>query len=93
MINENNSFKNFSRTKPAVYRIRVQGQLDASWSDRLAGMTITVDSENEQKPVTTLEGLLTDQAALSGILNTLYDLHLPVLSVEYVRAGDNLKTS
>jgi hypothetical protein len=32
--------------------------------------------------VTTLEGYLRDQAALFGVLNTLYELHLPVLSVE-----------
>jgi hypothetical protein len=32
--------------------------------------------------VTVLAGHLADQAALSGVLNTLYDLHLPLLSVE-----------
>jgi hypothetical protein len=31
---------------------------------------------------TVLEGRLADQAALSGVLNTLYELHLPVISVE-----------
>ncbi len=29
-----------------------------------------------------LEGQLADQAALSGVLDTLYQLHLPVLSVD-----------
>ncbi len=82
---EKKSFNNFNNKKPAVYRIRVQGKLDNNWSERLAGMTITVDSQENGRPVTTLEGLLTDQAALSGILNTLYDLHMPVLSVEYVQ--------
>jgi hypothetical protein len=91
MTGDNNSFQNFSNRIPAIYRIRVSGKLDASWSDRLAGMTITVDSQQGQKPVTTLEGLLTDQAALSGVLNTLYDLHLPVLSVEYVGSKENLQ--
>ena len=37
--------------------------------------------------VTTLVGLLADQAALSGLLNTLYGLHLPVLSAE--RLGES----
>jgi hypothetical protein len=32
----------------------------------------------------TLVGRLADQAALFGVLNTLYGLHLPLLSVEYV---------
>ena len=33
---------------------------------------------------TTLSGQLADQAALTGVLNTPYELHLPVLSVECV---------
>ena len=31
-----------------------------------------------------LVGRLVDQAALLGVLNALYGLHLPLLSVEYV---------
>ena len=34
--------------------------------------------------VTTLTGALADQAALSGVLNVLYGLHLPVLSAELI---------
>ncbi len=34
--------------------------------------------------VTTLVGLLRDQAGLSGVLNSLYGLHLPILKVEVV---------
>jgi len=36
--------------------------------------------------VTTLEGRLLDQAALAGVLNTLYELHLPVLEVKCLSA-------
>jgi hypothetical protein len=32
--------------------------------------------------VATLVGRLKDQAELSGVLNTLYEMHLPLLSVE-----------
>ena len=67
---------------PATYRIKVQGQLDQSWSDRLAGMAITASIQGDEPPVTVLEGWLPDQAALAGVLNTLYELHLPLLSVE-----------
>jgi hypothetical protein len=67
---------------PATYQISVQGNLPEGWSDRLGGMTITVICEADQAPVTTLSGELRDQAALLGVLNTLYDLHLPLLSVE-----------
>jgi hypothetical protein len=36
---------------------------------------------------TTWFGELSDQAALAGVLNTLYELHLPVLSVARLSAG------
>jgi hypothetical protein len=66
---------------PATYRIKVQGYLDDSWSDRLAGMRITTSSQGD---LATLVGRLRDQAELSGVLNALYELHLPILSVEMV---------
>jgi hypothetical protein len=71
--------------KSAIYRIRVQGELSAGWSSRLADMAdmrTRVERNKEHACVTTLEGPVRDQAALSGVLNTLYELHLPVLSVE-----------
>ncbi len=67
---------------PAAYRICVQGRVPARWSDRLEGMAITVETPGGGVSVTTLEGVLGDQASLAGVLNTLYELHLPVLSVE-----------
>ena len=68
--------------KPATYRIEVEGELDASWSDRLGGMQITTDRSGNQGLLTTLEGRLRDQAALAGVLNALYELHMPMLEVE-----------
>jgi hypothetical protein len=32
--------------------------------------------------VTTLEGRVRDQAELTGVINSLYELHLPILSVQ-----------
>jgi hypothetical protein len=68
---------------PATYRIHVQGYLDNSRSDWLGGMGISKDSLSGQAPVTTLVGRLRDQASLIGVLNSLYELRLPILSVEY----------
>jgi hypothetical protein len=68
----------------ATYRIRVQGRLDASWSDRLSGVTIEHQDQAGEVPVTVLSGALVDQAALAGVLNTLYDLGFPLVSVECV---------
>jgi hypothetical protein len=67
---------------PAFYQIRVQGRVEKSWSDRLEGMVINQFSLDGEPPITVLEGMLNDQSALAGVLNTLYELHLPVLSVE-----------
>ncbi len=66
---------------PCTYRIQVQGKIDPSWSDRLEGMTISYTPDWLNSPVTTLEGEIADQAALLGILNTLYELRLSILSV------------
>jgi hypothetical protein len=45
-------------------------------------MTISPDTVETAPPVTTLRGELGDQAALAGVLNTLYEMHLTVLSVK-----------
>ena len=72
--------------RPATYRIGVQGRIPATWCDRLEGMTITERSPEAEPPVTTLMGELADQVALAGVLNTLVELHLSVVSVERLAA-------
>jgi len=67
---------------PAIYQIIVQGRIDPTMSDLLGGMTISPDTVEAGPLVTILEGELRDQAALAGVLNTLYELHLTVLSVK-----------
>ena len=65
---------------PAIYRIRIKGYLDDSWSDRLGGMEIKVMEQAEEAPETILVGWLPDQAALCGVINALYNLNLALLS-------------
>lgn len=67
--------------KPTKYRISVLGNVNESWTERLAGMSIDFLEESRGK-VTVLHGVLRDQAELSGVLNTLYEMHLTLLSVE-----------
>ena len=69
-------------SQPAMYCITVEGHLDDSWSDRLGGMTITPGSDETPGGVTTLAGRVSDQAELFGVLNTLYELHIPLLAVK-----------
>jgi len=71
--------------RPATYQIRVQGRIDTTWSDLLAGMTICLATGEAESPITTLEGELNDQAALAGLLNVLYELHLPLISVKRLK--------
>lgn len=71
-----------TRDKPAAYRIQIQGHLGKQWADHLGGLSISVSGEPD-KTVTTLSGQVMDQAALFGILNSLYDLGFSLLSVEY----------
>jgi hypothetical protein len=68
--------------QPAIYQIIVQGRIDPTMSERMEGMTICQVSVEESSPTTTLEGELGDQAALAGVLNSLYELHLPVILVK-----------
>lgn len=67
---------------PATYMIVVQGNLNPSMACCMGGMNITERVLEDGKTETILVGRLADQAALSGVLNTLYELHLPMSSVE-----------
>ena len=75
-----------------MYRIRVRGQLDSSWSERLGGMTMTTTGGMDTDETTMLEGQLLDQAVLTGILNTLYDMRLPLVSVECINFENKRRT-
>ena len=72
---------------PATYCIRISGRLGADWSERLGGLRITSCQRRDKTIVSTLYGPLRDQGELLGILNSLYELHLPILSVEYFNNG------
>jgi len=76
--------RKLSLDRPATYQIQVPGCLDESWSDWIGGLTITVESEGDGPPVTTLTGTV-DQAALHGLLRRLYSLGLPLISVNWVK--------
>jgi hypothetical protein len=72
--------------QPATYQIKVPGHLDETWTEWDGRMTVTVESENDGQPVTTLTGPV-DQAALQGLLRRLYSLGLPLISVICIDCG------
>ncbi len=59
------------------YEIRVRGHLAPRWADWFDGMTLT----SRQDGTTVLEGPVTDQAELHGLLRRLGDLGLPLVSL------------
>ena len=63
--------------KPAVYQIRVKGNLEPMWSDWFDGLTITQPAAGE----TLLAGSVADQPALYGLLTKIMNLGLPLISV------------
>jgi hypothetical protein len=84
--------ENFKFNSTASYRICVKGFLDESWSERFNGMKINNQVNGEFSPMTALVGTLGDQTALIGVLNSIYELHLPVVSVELLGSDDEVFT-
>jgi hypothetical protein len=59
-------------------RVRVQGELDPAWSTMLADLACVVDPDG----TTLVSGELPDQAAVLGLLASIRDLGLSLISVE-----------
>ena len=61
----------------AFYEIQVKGYLDARWHELFDGMTIAA-----QDNVTTISGVVADQAALHGLLARVRDYGLTLISIK-----------
>jgi hypothetical protein len=70
------------RHGPSGYAIRVTGLLDSRWAASFDGMRLI----KEHGGTTTIRGPVVDQAALHGLLRTLRDLGLSLVSVTQVDA-------
>ncbi len=73
--------------QPMVYQIRIKGQLGRQWTDWFEGLTITLSDNGE----TLLTGSVVDQAALHGVLRKVRDLGMPLLSVNRVKPGRQMR--
>ncbi len=62
---------------PTHYELQVEGHLDDYWSTWFGGMALI----REDDGTTTLRGLVTDQAALHGLLAKVRDLGATLISV------------
>jgi hypothetical protein len=78
--------KRLSLNSSAFYSIQLQGALKQNWADQFGLLQVhTYYSEDTSKPpVTTVVGEVIDQAALTGFINLVYSLGMPLLSVTYL---------
>ncbi len=68
-----------TRTLGYRVRVRVQGELSSTfWSDLFAGLAVATEADG----TSVLSGDLADQAAVHGLLATIRDLGLSLVSVE-----------
>ena len=79
-------WSNITLGSPAIYEITVRGFLEDNWSNQLGGIAIHSAVTTQETPITILHGELVDQAALFGVLNSLYGLGFPLLEVKCVPA-------
>ncbi len=63
------------------YLIRVQGCLDATWSEWFGGMSVSTEVTADG-PETVIEGGVADQAQLHGLLTKLIGLNLSLIQVQ-----------
>jgi len=59
------------------YEIQVKGYLDARWNELFDGMNIA-----SQDNITTISGMVADQAALHGLLARVRDYGLVLISIK-----------
>lgn len=81
----NSAEKRLTMDSAGVYRIRIQGHLDNSWSDYINKIISWEQSQEDEAPQTELRCEFLDQAALIGALNLFYDIGMPLLSVEHIK--------
>lgn len=69
--------------QPAVYQIRIKGQMNPQWKVWFEGLSIVQEEGGD----TLLTGQVVDQAALHGLLKKVRDLGLPLISFGPVEPG------
>ena len=67
--------------KPAAYEVIVNGTITPESYACVEGLSTKTEYSEDGKAVTILTGIFTDQAVLAGLLGTLYERHLTIISV------------
>lgn len=66
--------------QPALYRVCLQGHVNAKWDDWLRNTVVTFEDRQ-----TTLKGEVRDQAALFGLLSFVRNLGVVLIVVELIQ--------
>ena len=75
--------------RPQVYQIEVRGLLPQNWADCFNGAATLVKTAEDGTSITVMTQVVTDQAALQGILNRLCDLNLTLISCSQIAQPEN----
>ncbi len=70
--------------QPGIYCIRAQGMLSERWAGYFEEMAISTEVDAGGNPIIVFTGQLSDQAALHGVLQKLYNLGFPLISVDKI---------
>ncbi len=69
---------------PDWYEIQIKGHLDSDWDDWFVGFSF----RHQKDGTTVLQGLVSDQPALHGLLVRINQLGLELLRVERIETED-----
>ena len=69
-------------TVPAIYCIKVQGVIDERYEGYFGDMVIGNEKKAGGRITGILTGIFKDQSELLGVLNSLHNLHLPIVSIQ-----------
>lgn len=85
MVQENGNLNHQKSNPQDIYQIKVRGILGEEWLNWFNAMVMAPD--NADPYTTSITCAITDQAALHGILSSIRDLNLKLISVFLVE-GD-----
>jgi hypothetical protein len=75
---------NGARSTAAVYRLEVEGRIGPEWAPWFGAVAMECVNGH-----TVLELMVADQSELHGLLRRVHDLHLPLVSLSRLAAGED----
>jgi hypothetical protein len=89
MVRENGNLDDQKSNPQDIYQIKVRGILGEEWLNWFNAMVMAPD--NAYPCTTSITCAITDQAALHGILSSIRDLNLKLISVFLVEVDKHLQ--